>query len=59
MPDARTTLNNIMNNPQMMQNATVKNVMELRNKNDVQGLLEIYKNTCKTFGKTPDKRFFK
>ncbi len=47
----------IRNNPQMTGNNTVSNVLRLRDANDRQGLIELYKNTCQTTGNQPDPRF--
>lgn len=52
-------LMNIQNNTQMMGNKTVQNVFELRTKNDHQGLIELYKNTCQTVGQQPNPMFLK
>ena len=52
-------LMNIQNNNQMMGNKTVQNVFELRTKNDHQGLIELYKNTCQTVGQQPNPMFLK
>lgn len=50
-------LQQIRNNPQMMGNKTVANVFKLREQNDRQGLVELYKQTCQTMGVQPDPRF--
>lgn len=50
-------LGQIKNNPQMMNNQTVKNVFECLSKRDHQGLVEIYKNTCNTLGQQPNQMF--
>lgn len=50
-------LTQIQNNPQAMQNQTVKNVFNCLSQRDHQGLVEIYKNTCQTLGQQPNKMF--
>lgn len=50
-------LQTIQNNPQMMGNGTVANVMQMRQNKDRQGLIELYKNTCQSTGNQPDPRF--
>lgn len=52
-------LGNIRNNKQLMQNQTVKNVFDLLDKKDHNGLVELYKNTCQTFGQQPNQMFIR
>lgn len=52
-------LNQVKNNPQIMNNQTVQNVFQCLNNHDHQGLVEIYKNTCNTLGQQPNPMFIK
>lgn len=40
----------IMQSPQFQNNPMAQNVIEMKNKNDVQGLTEMAKNVCKEKG---------
>lgn len=40
----------IMNSPQFKSNPMAQNVMDMRDKNDVQGLTDMAKNVCKEKG---------
>lgn len=40
----------IMSSPQFKSNPMAQNVIEMRDKNDVQGLTEMAKNVCKEKG---------
>lgn len=40
----------IMSSPQFKNNPMAQNVIEMRDKNDVQGLTEMAKNVCKEKG---------
>ena len=40
----------IMQSPQFKSNPMAQNVMDMRDKNDVQGLTEMAKNVCKEKG---------
>lgn len=52
-------LNNIRNNSNMMNNQTVQNVFNCLDKKDHKSLVEIYKNTCNTFGQQPNQMFLR
>lgn len=40
----------IMNSPQFKNNPMAQNVMDMRDKNDVQGLTDMARNVCKEKG---------
>lgn len=52
-------LSQLQNNQQIMGNKTVQNVFNLRNRNDHNGLVELYKNTCQTVGQQPNPMFLR
>lgn len=52
-------LSQLQSNQQIMENKTVQNVFNLRNKNDHNGLVELYKNTCQTVGQQPNPMFLR
>lgn len=52
-------LSQLQSNQQIMENKTVQNVFNLRNKNDHNKLVELYKNTCQTVGQQPNPMFLR
>lgn len=50
-------LNQIRNNNNAMNNQTVQNVFSCLDRKDHNSLVEIYKNTCNTFGQKPNQMF--
>lgn len=52
-------LNMIRNNPQYMGNNTIAEMFRLRDSKDHNGLVELYKNTCKTCGVQPNPDYIK
>lgn len=50
-------LNQIRSNNNIMNNQTVQNVFNCLDARDHNSLVEIYKNTCKTFGQQPNQMF--
>lgn len=52
-------LNQIRNNNNAMSNQTIQNVFNCLDKKDHNGLVQIYKNTCNTFGQTPNQMFLR
>lgn len=50
-------LNQIKNNPQVMNNQTVQSVFDCLDRKDHNGLVELYKNTCQTLGQQPNQMF--
>lgn len=49
----------IRSNPQYMGNNTVAEMFRLRDNKDHDGLVELYKNTCKTFNIQPNPQYLK
>ena len=52
-------LGNIRNNQNMMQNRTVQSVFTALDNRDHNSLVQLYKNTCNTFGQQPNQMFLK
>lgn len=50
MGNPQVFLQQMMNSPQVRNNPIMQNVIELRNKQDIQGLTEMAKNVCKEKG---------
>lgn len=50
MGNPQVFLQQMMNSPQVRNNPIIQNVIELRNKQDIQGLTEMAKNVCKEKG---------
>ncbi|MBQ0113643.1 MAG: hypothetical protein KBT03_10970 [Bacteroidales bacterium] len=59
MIDYRQILNQIRQNNQAMSNQTIQSVYDCLNRRDHNGLIELYKNTCKTVGQQPNPMFIK
>lgn len=55
--DYHQLLNQIRNNNNAMNNQTVQNVFNCLDSRDHNSLVEIYINTCKTFGQQPNQMF--
>jgi len=52
-------LSQVRNNPNMMNNQTVKNVFDCLERRDHNALIEIYKNTCNSVGQQPNQMFLR
>lgn len=52
-------LNQIRNNNNAMNNQTIQSVFNCLDRKDHNGLVELYKNTCSTFGKQPNQMFIR
>lgn len=59
MNNFQGVLTQVKNNPQMMNNQTVRNVFDCLDRKDHQSLVEIYKNTCNSLGQTPNQMFLR
>ena len=57
--NCQSILNQVRNNSNMMNNKTVQSVFNCLEKNDHNGLIEIYKNTCNTVGQQPNQMFLR
>lgn len=55
----QNVLSQVKNNPNMMNNQTVKNVFDCLARRDHDSLVEIYKNTCNSVGQEPNQMFLR
>lgn len=57
--DYSQVLGQVRQNKEMMQNPTIQNVFTCLDNKDHAGLVQLYRNTCNTFGQQPNQMFLK